>query len=248
MTKDNLPDCCQPKKEYKGSNPLMGILYGLIPHIGCILFIIAAILGTTVLMQFFKPLLLNRNIFYYLILISIAFATLSAYIYLRKNKLLSKAGIKKKKKYLSTMYGTTVGINIILLFLVFPYVASATGGVTGVDALDSDILKISVDIPCPGHAPLITSELGTINGVKGSEYSFPNNFDVYYDSSITSKEEILSLDVFEEYPATVLEGGSVQQVQPKAASNSPGESCSGGCGGTSDCGGSCGSPTCNYNK
>jgi hypothetical protein len=251
MEKDNLPDCCKPKKEYKGDNPFMGILYGLIPHVGCILFIIAAVLGTTVLMQFFKPLLLNRNIFYYLILISVVFATLSAYIYLRKNKLMSKAGIKKKKKYLTTMYGSTVGINILLIFLVFPFLASATGGVTEAEAIGSDILKISVDIPCPGHAPLITNELSTIEGVKGSEYSFPNDFEVYFDSSITSQEEILSLGVFEEYPATVLEEattqGGVQEVQPKANSQSAG-SCSGGCGGTEDCGGSCGSPSCNYNK
>ena len=185
MKEKNSSDCCKPKKEYKGDNPFMGILYGLIPHIGCITFIIAAVLGATVLMQFFKPLLLNRYIFYYLILISIVFATLSAVLYLRKNKLLSKAGIKKKKKYLATMYGTTVGINLILFFLVFPYTATITGGVTAGDALNSDLLSISVDIPCPGHAPLITNELNSINGVKGNEYSFPNNFDVYYDSSIT---------------------------------------------------------------
>ena len=49
--------CCREKKEYKGNNPLMGLAYGIIPHIGCILFVVAAILGSTVLLQFFRPLL-----------------------------------------------------------------------------------------------------------------------------------------------------------------------------------------------
>ncbi|MCX6799478.1 MAG: heavy-metal-associated domain-containing protein, partial [Candidatus Diapherotrites archaeon] len=36
-----------------------GIMYGLVPHIGCIGFIGASILGATVAVEFFKPLLLN---------------------------------------------------------------------------------------------------------------------------------------------------------------------------------------------
>lgn len=248
---EKLPACCKPKKEYKGKNPLMGILYGIIPHIGCIMFIIAAVLGATILMQFFRPLLMNRYIFHYLILISIGFATFSSLIYLRKNKSLSWKGIKRKKGYLSIMYGSTVGINLILFFLVFPLVAGATGNVSAAEIGDSSLFSISVDIPCPGHAPLITNELKTIQGVKGSEYNFPNKFNVYYDSGITSEEEILSLDVFEEYPATVLEENSqssqIKEVTQKVSSDSYG-SCSGGCGGAGTCGGSCGSPTCTYNQ
>jgi len=58
--KKELPDCCTPKKKYKGKNPLMGIVYGIVPHIGCILFILAAVLGATVLNQCFKPPLKNK--------------------------------------------------------------------------------------------------------------------------------------------------------------------------------------------
>ena len=234
-----LPDCCTPKKEYKGKNPLMGIVYGIVPHIGCILFILAAVLGATVLMQFFRPLLMNRYIFHYLILISIGFATLSSFLYLRKNKFLSWKGIKKKRRYLAIMYGTTVGINLILFFFIFPYVATITGGVVSAEGFST--MEIKVDIPCPGHAPLISSELKTIEGVEGSDYSFPNNFLVYYESSLTSETEILSLKVFEEYPVTIT-GETVQEYTSQAAST--GGSCSGGCGGTSSCGGSCGSPSC----
>ena len=244
----DLPDCCKPKKEYKGNNPLMGIMYGVIPHIGCILFIVASVLGVTVLMRFFRPLLMNRNIFYYLIGISVGFAALSSIIYLKKNKLLSWEGIKKKKGYLAIMFGSTVGINIVLFFLVFPFMANITGGV--VNAASFSTLDISVDIPCPGHAPLISNELKTIEGVAGSEYSFPNDFEVYYDPSLTSEEEILSLDVFDEYPAIILgDGGEVTEYSPQIQQTSaPRSSCGGGCGGTGSCGGKCGSPTCSYNK
>jgi hypothetical protein len=209
MEEKELPDCCKPKKEYKGKNSLVGLAYGIIPHIGCIIFIVASILGVTVLMNFFKPLLLNRNIFYYLIAISIGFATLSSFIYLKKNKLLSIGGIKNKKKYLMIMYGSTVGINLILFFLIFPFMANITGGV--VNASGFSLMQIQVDIPCPGHAPLISNELKTIDGVEGSEYSFPNNFVVYYNPSLTFEEEILSLEIFDEYPATIVEENKLME-------------------------------------
>jgi len=41
---------------------LQGIAYGLVPHIGCIGFIVATVLGVTVATEFFKPLLLNPMI------------------------------------------------------------------------------------------------------------------------------------------------------------------------------------------
>lgn len=245
--KKDLPDCCKPRKEYKGKSVLKGIAYGIIPHIGCIAFIIAAVLGATILMQFFKPLLMNRNIFYYLILISIGFATLSSIFYLRKNACLSWEGIKRKKGYLSIMYGSTVGINILLFFLIFPFVAGITGNVSAAEMTGASLLSISVDIPCPGHAPLISSELKTIDGVKGSDYGFPNKFDVYYDPSITSEQDILSLDVFDEYPASIVGDSQVKEVESKTSDVSAG-SCSGGCGGTGSCGGGCGSPSCDYNS
>jgi len=246
--KKELPDCCKPKKEYKGKNPLMGIAYGIIPHIGCILFIVAAVLGATVLMQFFRPLLMHRYIFHYLILISIGFATLASFLYLRKNKLLSWKGIKKKRGYLTIMYGTTVGINLILFMFIFPFLANITGGVVGAEGFSS--MEIKVNIPCPGHAPLIASELKTIGGVEGSDYSFPNNFLVYYDSSLTSEKEILSLEVFEEYPAKIIgekiTGSAIKEYTPQQTQSSG--SCSGGCGGAGTCGGGCGSPSCSYNQ
>lgn len=198
---EHLPPCCS-KPDKKPEGIWQGIAYGLIPHTGCIIFIIASILGATVLMQLFKPILMNEYIFYYLILISIGFATLSSYFYLKKHDSLSLEGIKKKKSYLFTMYGLTIGINLILFFLAFPFLANITGNVSALEIEGLSSLSITVDIPCPGHAPLISNELKTINGVKGSKFNFPNKFDVYYDSSKTSQQEILSLNVFNTYKAT----------------------------------------------
>jgi len=103
-----------------------GIVYGLIPHIGCIAFIIGSVLGVTVLTQFFRPLLLNPYFFDYLIALSLGFATLSSFLYLRRNGLLSTVGAKRKWKYLSTMYGSTIGINLLLFLVIFPLLANVS--------------------------------------------------------------------------------------------------------------------------
>ena len=91
--------CCQPtKKQPKGF--WSGLIYGLIPHTGCIAFIIFTILGVTTATALFKPLLLSPYFFYILIALSFIFATISALIYLKKCALLSLRGIKTKWKYL----------------------------------------------------------------------------------------------------------------------------------------------------
>ncbi len=225
-----------------------GIFYALVPHTMCIAFLIGSIFGVTLLMQFFKPLLMNRYFFYILIAISFVFATLSALLYLRKNGLLSALGAKKKWKYLTGMYGSTIGINLALFLLIFPMLANAspsniTVGALGEQAPYISTLKMSVDIPCSGHAPLITSELKTIAGVLGVQFSFPNIFDVTYDNTKTTKQEILALDVFKEYPATVVSSasaspatqisGSTQQLTNQTTAGSGGTcgaSCGSGCG------------------
>jgi copper chaperone CopZ len=212
----------------KGGSVKQGIIYGLIPHIGCIAFIIGSVLGVTVLTQFFRPLLLNPYFFDYLVILSLGFATLSSIIYLRKNGLLSTAGAKRKWKYLSTMYGSTVGINLLLFLVIFPLLANVsfaapTGSIlalsgSGTTSLSS--LKLQVDIPCSGHATLISGDLKTISGVIGIQFSLPNVFDVTYDSSKTSKQQILALDVFKTYKATVLSEPSSQSNQLNVASAS----------------------------
>jgi len=242
-----------------------GIIYGLIPHVGCIAFIIASVLGVTVATQFFKPLLLNPYFFYILILMSFIFATISAIFYFKKQGFItfnkskngseigfSPQGIKRKWKYLSTLYGTTIGINLLLFMIIFPLLANvslSSPSVTGavVKAADSGAangissIKLQVDIPCSGHAPLISNELKTINGVSEVQFNFPNIFDVKYDPAKTSKQQILSLEVFKTYKATVLDESAAQQNTPQQntqqLNNQPSSSGGSGCGAG---GGGCG--------
>jgi len=239
----------EQEQKKKGKGFLQGLMYGLIPHIGCIAFIIGSILGVTVLMNFFKPLLMNKYFFHALIGVSLGFATLSSAFYLKKNGLLFLEGIKKKWKYLSVMYGSTIGINLLLFMLIFPLLAnvsvgsssgssSITGAAIGIannENTDS-LLKLKVDIPCPGHAPLISEELKTIKGVTGIKFSFPNYFDVTYNPAKTSKQKILALDVFKSYPATVVSESVAEQIiQEDSPPTSGGYGGGGTCGSTGGC-------------
>jgi len=204
-----LSDRCRQAKKYKEPIPLIGLAYGVMPHTGCIMFIIGSVLGATILLQFFRPFLINRYIFHYLMLLSVGFATLSSFLYLKKNRLSSSEGIKKKRKYLSIMYGSTIGINLILFFLVFPLLAnfSLTGSVVpdGNSDIYLEVINLRSDIPCPGHAPFISNEMKTMEGVIYVKYSFPNNFEVKYDKNKISINEILGLEIFKEYPALLID-------------------------------------------
>ena len=240
-------NCCQKDEQKESKGLKSGIIYGLIPHAGCIAFIIASVLGVTAATELFKPLLLNPYFFYILIALSFTFATISSAIYLRKNGLLSSSGVRRKWKYLSTMYGSTIGINLLLFMLIFPLLANVsvaqpvTGNILANNALSS--IKLTVDIPCSGHAPLISDELKKLEGISNVQFSLPNVFDVKYDSSKTTKQQILSLEVFKTYKATVL-SESVQSTQltvsnqPSISNSQPTSgSC---CGGGGSCGNSCG--------
>lgn len=91
----------------------------------------------------------------------------------------------------------------------------------------------------PWHAPLISEELKTINGVKSIRYRFPNKFEVRYDPAITSREEILSLDVFDTYRAVVIEEPT-NDNRLAAPSGSCSRGCSGGgCSAAGGCRGGC---------
>jgi len=230
-----------------------GLAYGLVPHVGCIAFIIASVAGATALMQYFKPLLMNPYFFHILIGISFAFATLSSALYLRSNGMLSLAGMRKKRLYLSTMYGSTIGVNALLFLVIFPMLANVSSvplaaaagdGITG-SAAALAWLKISVAIPCSGHAPLITDELKAVDGVKGVQFSMPNAFEVTYDSTKVTKETLLGLEVFKTYKATLLDQSAVAGVQQLTAlstapSGQAGGSCCGSGGSCGSAGGSCG--------
>lgn len=194
-----MTDCCTTKKE---SGLKKGIFYGLIPHTGCLLFVLASVLGLTFAASIFKPLLAKGYFFYLMIGLSFLFATLSALFYLRKH-----GGIKtipQHKKYLTILYTTTILVSALLYFIVFPLIGTVTASSTGNIISNSENIKqltIQVTIPCEGHAPLITSEIKKLNGIGDIKFRSPNYFEVTYDSSKTSEKEILNLEIFKEYPA-----------------------------------------------
>lgn len=257
-------DCCnknnqkiKDKGNKKERGILAGLIYGLIPHIGCIAFIVFSILGVTFVTSIFKFFLLNPYFFHILVALSFVFATISAIVYLKKNTILSFQGVKRKWKYLLTLYGTTIGINLFLFMVIFPIVANLNSGAglraAIIDTFGSNrefqlsesgsLLTLQVAIPCPGHAPLIIGELKKINGVENVKFRFPNLFDVGYDPQKTAREEILSLEVFNTYNATIIskQKGSVsEQVVNNSGGNQPAGGCAVGCaGGAGGCGCGC---------
>lgn len=188
-------NCCNVKDD----SIKKGMIYGLIPHSGCIAFMIFSIIGATFFASLFRPLLANSNIFYAMIILSFIFATISAYLYLRKSKSLNIKGVKNNLKYLSTLYSVTIVVNLALFLFIFPMVSAlgSGGSLTG----SEQMVVLQVNIPCPGHAPLITGELYSVKGVKKVSFSFPNIFTVYYQD--VDLNVILGLEVFEAYPAKI---------------------------------------------
>ena len=213
----NVCDCDRKVSANKNRGLIQGIKYGLVPHIGCIAFIFASIFGVTAATQLFKPLMMNPYFFYILVALSFGFSTISALVYLKNqgfiefNRKGSDLGfsvapgtLRRKWKYLTTMYGTSIGVNLLLFLVIFPLLANVTMASTGLAANNLSDLRLQVDIPCSGHATLISGDIKEIAGIASIQFSLPNIFDVKYDPSVTSKQQILSLEVFKTYKATVL--------------------------------------------
>ncbi|MEM4707275.1 MAG: heavy-metal-associated domain-containing protein [Candidatus Anstonellales archaeon] len=202
-----MKNCCTVDKKDSKRGLLRGLVYGLIPHTGCMLFILAAVFGATAASAFFQPLLSDPNFFYILIALSFVFATFSALLYLRKYNLLSFSGLRKEWKYLSTLYATTVSVNLLFIFFLFPFITTTLYPTQSLATQSSSILqiKLAVNIPCSGHAPLIIEELKKLDGIKSVSYEPPNLFLISYDPNRISKKDILSVEVFKTYPTNVLE-------------------------------------------
>ena len=91
-------------------------------------------------------------------------------------------------------------ITILVLGIVFVFAKINFTG-NSVEEGDSAI-TLKVAIPCSGHASLIKTELKKLQGVSSVDFRVPNYFDVRYDSAKVSKQEILSLNIFNQYKAT----------------------------------------------
>jgi copper chaperone CopZ len=210
----------QPNKSEKGF--LKGLLSGLVPHIGCIAFIALTVLGVAGGTAIFSKFLFKAYFLYAMVGLSFALATLSAALYLRRNGILSMAGAKRKWGYLLTLFGTTLVVNLLMFYVVFPslgsinsfsagdattptgaFIAAPDGSAAaaGAAASSQGKLTLQVDIPCAGHAPLITGELKKLSGITGVKFRSPNYFDVTYDSNTLSEAQILAASIFKDFSA-----------------------------------------------
>lgn len=200
--KQETPDCCKPRK---ANGFWQGLLYGLFPHAGCLAFIAASVLGMATMASVFRPLLMKSYFFYGMIALSFVFATLSAYLYLRKQGGIHNA--RHHKGYLGILYGTTLAVSLVMYFIVFPALASAssTENVTAIKP-SADLQKVTLDvnIPCGGHAPLITDALKSVKGVVNIQYLPLTKFVVTYDARQITKEQIAAISMFSEYPARIV--------------------------------------------
>lgn len=202
-----LPVCCQNNTATKKEKPKgfwRGLVFGLVPHTFCILFIIFTLVGSVLGATVIKKFLIIPHFFLFLVILSLFIATLSAWLYLRSNKFCSSLGIKKNWKYLTILYSTTLLVNLIFIYYIFPAVTTKITNAQNNPSVNTitEVLAIKVDIPCSGHAPLIIDELKKVRGVASINYQPQNSFYVKYDPNIASENNILSLDVFKTYKAT----------------------------------------------
>lgn len=209
MTKK--PECCLPA-EKKGKGVLSGILYGLLPHTFCIAFIALSAVGAAAAAGLVRRLLLVPYLFEAMLALSFLFATLAAVLYLRRLGSLSLAGARSRWRYLSVLYGTTIAVNLLLFMVVFPAAANsvqaqpaqAVSRAAGETAA-TRTLEVAVALPCSGHAPLVTDALTSQDGIVHAGYFYPDRFTIEYDPAVLSSEDILQLEIFEEFPAALAE-------------------------------------------
>jgi hypothetical protein len=195
-------NCCERKNGDK-NGLLNGLLYGIIPHTFCIGFIVFSIVGVSAATLFFKKFLLTPYLFQLLIAASFLLTTISAILYLRKSDCLCANGIKRKWKYISVLYMTTILANLLLFMVIFPALANIKSGTSLTDESGLNSLAIAVQIPCSGHAPLIIDELKKIGGVDIVRFKSPDIFEIKYNAQITSPEKIVSWDIFKTYKASI---------------------------------------------
>lgn len=202
MEKNN---CCGPENKKSPNGLYEGIVYAVAPHTFCILFIVFSLIGSIAGMALIKNFLINRNTFLIIFSVSILFAFISAILYLKRRGCLSLNGIKSNWKYLSILFGTIIVVNFALFFYIFPATANINQGKINNQELNNlSTVQLKVDIPCPGHAPLITNELRKVRGVSFVYYENPDLFKVYYDKSIISDQEITSVDIFKNFKAIIV--------------------------------------------
>ncbi|MDD4409839.1 MAG: hypothetical protein PHW52_04280 [Candidatus Pacebacteria bacterium] len=206
-------DCCQrdnDRSDKKNESLFSGILYGIIPHSFCILFVVLSVIGATTASQFMRQFMLLPYFLPLLIGVSFVFALISAMIYLRKTDNLSYEGIVRKRNYLLILFSTVIVVNLLFFEYVMPMMGNikvekvSDNNTIQTNPYTTNSLDIAVALPCEGHAFLVTDDLQKLDGVKDVRFTSPNKFNIDYDPTIVSKETILAQEVFKTYKATIM--------------------------------------------
>jgi len=198
--------CCSIGENKKNRGILSGIMFGLLPHAFCLAFALFSIIGAVTASAFLKRFLLIPNFFLLLTAVSFILATISAVVYLRKSGRLSVSGLKNRWRYILAVYVSTILVNLMIFFVVFPALAnmdfSRSPKVQG-QAENLSELAINVQIPCSGHAPLIIDEIKKNCDVQSVKFLMPNIFYIKYDPNKITPEKVISLEVFKTYKAVI---------------------------------------------
>ena len=183
---------CEKNKDELKNGLRNGIISAIIPHIGCIAFIIFTLLGISAGSIFLKRFILASWSFPLLFFLSFLLASISSVFYFKKNC------CENKTKYISILLSSVLIVNGLLFYVVFPWVANIGGRASGNIVAGLSEIRLKVEIPCSGHASLIVDELKSA-GVTEVVYNDPDQFDVRYDSKKVNKDSILNLAVLKEF-------------------------------------------------
>jgi hypothetical protein len=136
----------------------------------------------------------------------------------------NKVEEKSEKNNKNTKYLIVLGLVILSLFFVFPMLinaeaqnpqeknattqvalAPASKGTQNL-SLEGNIqtITLQVQIPCQGHTQYMIGELSKLTGVNSVKATEWNRFELNFDSTKTSKDQILTSSILNTYPAKVV--------------------------------------------
>lgn len=121
MKQKQIKDCCaQIPKENEKKGLFLGILFGILPHTFCILFVLFSVIGASFGAVYFQKLFRVPHLFQYLIALSFVFATMSAIFYLKRINGLNFAGLKLKWRYLIILFAIIIAVNLLIFYVILP--------------------------------------------------------------------------------------------------------------------------------
>jgi len=202
MNYQNDSCCALPERNQDKKSFWLGIIYGLVPHMFCIGFILFSVVGAVTATAWIRSVMLVPNFFYFLVIVSLVLAGISSVIYLKRRGCLTILGLKNQWKYVASLFLITIAVNFLMFFVAFPALANI-GQAKLVDNSGFETVSAIVQVPCSGHAPLIVYELKKDTGIKSVVFKNPNIFEITYDSGQISVPNITSKDIFETFPIKI---------------------------------------------